>query len=203
MTTEEHKGTETQMSIMVDKNLSIVLLSGLPGVGKTTLIRKVCQELLEKHNINCDGFYTEEVRDSNRQRIGFDVITITDNKSSKLARTDANIKCPFVGKYAVFVKEFEDLALPLLRQSKTLQLLVMDEIGKMELKSKRFESAVYNCVEVGATIFATVPFEMRQPLPLVEKLKTHPKAKTIVVTKENRNHLQNEIVDILLKMISK
>ncbi|XP_005177692.2 cancer-related nucleoside-triphosphatase homolog [Musca domestica] len=188
---------------MSDKKLSILLLTGPPGVGKTTLVRKVCQELLETHRINCNGFYTEEVRDSNRQRIGFDVITIAEKKTAKLARVDANIKGPYVGKYGVFVKDFEDTTLPLLRQSQTLQLLVMDEIGKMELKSKRFECSVYNCLEVGSTILATVPFEMRQPLPLVEKLKTHPKAKTIVVTKENRNNLQKEIIEALLDMIIK
>ncbi|XP_061391033.1 cancer-related nucleoside-triphosphatase homolog [Musca vetustissima] len=188
---------------MADKNISILLLTGPPGVGKTTLVRKVCLDLLETHKIICDGFYTEEVRDSSRQRIGFDITTIAEKRTSKLARVDANIKGPYVGKYGVFVKEFEDLALPLLRQVKTLQLLVLDEIGKMELKSKRFESAVYNCLEAGGTILATVPFEMRQPLTLVEKLKKHPHSKTIVVTKDNRNHLQSEIIEYLLNTIKK
>ena len=70
---------------MTDK-FGIILLTGPPGVGKTTLVRKICEELIEKHKILCNGFYTEEVRDpTTRERIGFDVVTL-NNKRGILAR---------------------------------------------------------------------------------------------------------------------
>lgn len=65
----------------------------LSGVGKTTLIRKVCSEL-QKHSIVLRGFYTEEVREGGREggrgrgrgpRVGFDVVTL-DGKRGPLAR---------------------------------------------------------------------------------------------------------------------
>lgn len=74
----------------------------------------------------------------------------------------------------------------------------------MELKSKKFESAIYSRLDFETfIILATIPYEMRQPLALVETLKSHPESKIIVVTKENRNRLQSEVVDCILKMITK
>lgn len=116
-------------------------------------------------------------------------------------RSNSNGKGPFVGKYCVNVRELENLTLPLLNtNSSGQQLLVVDEVGKMELKSKKFEMAVKNCI-MKSVLLATVPYELRQPLPLVDQLKNHPKAKIIVVTKENRNRLLNELVEDILKII--
>lgn len=53
------------------------------GVGKTTLVKKVCDKL-EEMNFECQGFYTEEIREDG-QRVGFDVVTL-DGKRGPLAR---------------------------------------------------------------------------------------------------------------------
>ncbi|KNC24423.1 hypothetical protein FF38_14176 [Lucilia cuprina] len=183
------------------ERFGLILLTGPPGVGKTTLVRKICEDLRNKHKIVCHGFYTEEVRNPNsRERIGFDVVTLNE-KRGHLARSDNTKKIgPFVGKYQVYVKDFEELALPLLCSSTERDLLVIDEVGKMELKSRKFEMAVQNCI-MKTFILATVPYELRQPLPLIDTLKNHPKAQIIVVTKENRNSLQDEIVNKILQLI--
>ncbi|KAI4458097.1 cancer-related nucleoside-triphosphatase [Holotrichia oblita] len=96
-------------------SLKHITLTGLPGVGKTTLIKKLHRQLTE-NNIETNGFYTEEIRNETGNRVGFDVITL-DGKHGTLART-LNETPPQqtkykVGQYVVFPTEFENLVLPL------------------------------------------------------------------------------------------
>lgn len=65
----------------------IILITGEPGCGKTTLVRKLCEKLSSDGFNMFQGFYTEELRDSSHNRIGFDVIDIKNTeKRAALAR---------------------------------------------------------------------------------------------------------------------
>ncbi|ALC43793.1 CG10581, partial [Drosophila busckii] len=164
------------------------------GIGKTTLVRKVCDKLGEQTKPK--GFYTEEVR-VNGQRIGFDVVSFGGTRGI-LAReqTTDNVRRPKVGKYSVYVQDFEQLALPLL---KSAPLLVIDEIGKMELLSQRFEAAVNELLQKEQFMLATIPSQTRQPIALVERLKKAPHAVIYEVTNANRNALVNAIAEQILE----
>lgn len=112
-----------------------------------------------------------------------------------------NLKRPRIGKYSVYIQEFEDLALPVLSSDNhNRQLLVIDEIGKMELISKKFETAVNFCIEK-CIILATIPQKMYHSLLLVQKLETNPKTRLFVISKDNRNKLQVEIVKTVLNAL--
>ena len=113
-----------------------VLLTGNPGVGKTTLVKKVAEKLKSSENSQMvlQGFFTEEVRDGNGVRSGFDVISINDStlrKGKPLASCNVPpaIKGPKVGKYTVMVPEFESVALKCL-ENVNCNILIIDEIGK-------------------------------------------------------------------------
>ena len=110
-----------------------VLLTGNPGVGKTTLVKKVAEKLKSSENqMVLQGFFTEEVRDGNGVRSGFDVISINDltlRKSLASCNVPPAIKGPKVGKYTVMVPEFESVALKCLENVKC-NVLIIDEIGK-------------------------------------------------------------------------
>jgi len=100
------------------------------GVGKTTLIRKICSNLRDKGHL-LQGFYTEEVRGEGiSQRIGFDVVTLA-GKRGILSRENPEDKLrrPKVGKYSVFVQNFEDLALPLLVAIRILRQILQIGLG--------------------------------------------------------------------------
>lgn len=107
---------------------------------------------------------------------------------------------PKVGKYSVFVNDFEKLAIPLLKSAETQKsLLIIDEIGKMELLSRSFTSEVEKIlVELqnptcDRKLIATVPVAGRVNIPLVESLKKVPNSKLFTVTKSNRDLMYNEI----------
>ncbi|EDV96933.1 nucleoside-triphosphatase THEP1 [Drosophila grimshawi] len=176
------------------------LITGQPGVGKTTLVRKIIAKLGGDNKLA--GFYTEEVR-TNGQRIGFDVVTVSGTRGI-LARENPldNQRRPKVGKYAVYVQDFENVTLPLLQLAPhSQQLLIIDEIGKMELLSHRFESAINELMRQKQLILATIPSQTRQPMPIVERLRNAPDSFIYQVTKANRDALTDDITEHVRKTL--
>ena len=126
-----------------------LLVTGQPGSGKTTLVRSVLEAVTSKAavaDVHVQGFYTDEVLDGST-RVGFDLITIPDGKRDVLSRKQGlPSHFPKTGSYSVDVASFEALALPTLCPptscSNSRCLIVIDEIGRMELHSSRFQAAV-------------------------------------------------------------
>ncbi len=118
-----------------------ILFTGQPGVGKTTAVKKVVAHLRKvlPPCINLSGFYTDEVLKKGK-RVGFDVVTLDGNRGV-LSRADVRRNGCMVGRYSVDVDSFEKLALPTLALRKNT-IYVLDEVGRMELKSEKFKSAV-------------------------------------------------------------
>ncbi|XP_016984507.1 nucleoside-triphosphatase THEP1 [Drosophila rhopaloa] len=179
--------------------LTTIIITGPPGIGKTTLVRNICSNLQNKGHL-IQGFYTEEVRNAGiGQRIGFDVVSL-EGKRGILSRENPpdQLRRPKVGRYSVFVHDFEDLILPLLNFKDCRpepELLVIDEVGKMELLSKRFESAMGYVLKNKLPVVVTIP--EKTSLPLVEQLKKTPGSVLFQVTKSNRNTLAAKIIDLI------
>ena len=185
-----------------------VVLTGVPGIGKTTLVRKACDSL-RTGQIPLQGFVTEELRHQGR-RIGFDVVTLNGVRGP-LARVKPEGGAPGqqrrgefrVGQYTVDLTAFEQVALPVLRRRKDssgLTIYVIDEIGKMELGSKPFAGAVKALLEDPlAVILATIPVSKGRPLELVEHVRHRQDVTVFTVTRENRDTILGEIVQAVSK----
>ena len=165
-----------------------ILLSGRPGCGKTTLIQRLV-DLIGPGR--CVGFYTEEVRERGR-RIGFDVVTL-DGRRGPLARVGS--AGPRVGRYAVDVGSFERLALSSLEAAESdrpqRKVLVLDEIGKMELLSARFVALLRGILDDPLRpILGTV---LAGRHPVVEPIRRRGDVRIVQVGTENRDRILAEI----------
>ncbi len=168
-----------------------VVITGEPGVGKTTLVRKLVKALKDR----AIGFWTEEVRDrKTKKRKGFKVVT-TEGKETLFASKTFTSK-HLVGSYGVNVARFESVVLPLLEKalSKRDKILVVDEVGKMELFSKKFRDIMRVAVHEPRDMIVTIP--IRDVHPLVKEIRRLPGAVLIELTKGNREDMDKEVLQL-------
>lgn len=171
-----------------------ILVTGRPGVGKTTIVRKIVSEIKRlEPNWTISGFYTSEIRQKGR-RIGFNLHTL-NGQTGVLARlSNTTIKSKFrVGKYSVDVSDLEDIAVPILYRSR--DLLVIDELGKMELFSLKFKKAVKYALNNQPRILATIPYYENSFLASIKK---QPIIQLWELTRPNREELFKEIIQEIM-----
>ncbi|WP_297493457.1 NTPase [Persephonella sp.] len=169
-----------------------IVLTGEPGIGKTTIIKKVAEVLGDK----AIGFYTEEFRDIHGKREGFKIITL-DGKEGILASKKL-ISLYRIGSYGVNLKEFEDLVLPVLEKAKSQdKIVIIDEIGKMELFSEKFARLIDEIFSLGKDIIATVP--LKNVHPVISRIKRNPEVHLIEVNFSNRDKLPEQIIKVFEK----
>lgn len=170
-----------------------LLLTGRPGCGKTTAIRKAVSRIGTER---CVGFYTEEVRRGGR-RIGFDVVSL-DGRRAPLARAGAGD--PTVSRYGVDVAGFEGLGVAALEDGLTGpgRLLIIDEIGKMELFSQRFVAVLREIFDPASShgVLGTI---MRGRHPIADEVRRSRGVTVIEVTRENRGTLPDRLATRILE----
>ena len=166
--------------------MSAILITGPPTCGKTTLIRKAVTEL----GVAAAGFYTEEIRSAGR-REGFALVTL-DGRRATLA--SVLIRGPHrVSKYGVNLEALETVGLPALENADA-KLLVIDEIGKMELLSQRFQEAVVQALDSATPLLASI---MLSRHPFADAIKSRDDVRLINLTPQNRDSALSEVVTAL------
>ena len=166
-----------------------LLLEARPGAGKTTAFSRLA-ELLRESGVDVAGFTTEELRESGR-RVGFMVESV-DGAQETLAHVELPGP-PRVGRYGVDLEAFERVALPALDAPPGAVVLI-DEIGKMELASQRFRSSVEQLFDGPNALAATLQVARN---PFTAALKRRPDVELIRLTAANRNELPKQLVDRL------
>merc|ERR1711874_430488 len=139
----------------------------------------------------------EEIREGGK-RIGFDIVSL-DGARAPLARTSGGFRGPKVGKYTVALDDFERIAGAALHGLKvaSADVVVIDEIGKMECFSRRFQSLVRAVYATGKSILSTIPLGTSHQLPLVAELCDRGDGNIVTVTKDNRDELRNSLLQML------
>jgi nucleoside-triphosphatase len=166
-----------------------LLIEARPGAGKTTAVGRLA-ELLANAGVALSGFLTREMRSGGR-RIGFEIETFAGERGL-LAHVDI-AGPPRVGRYGVDLEEFERLALPAL-EAPARGVVLIDELGKMELASERFRAAILALFEVQVPIVATV-HTFRHPF--TDALKERADVSTVRLTAANRDRLPEELTSRL------
>ena len=163
-----------------------VLLTGCPGCGKTTLIKRVVNTLPRR----AGGFYTEEIRDGGA-RVGFKIVTL-DGEEVVFAHVDFKTR-ERVAKYGLDLSVLETVAVEAVREAlRRRRLVVIDEIGPMEIRSAIFREAVNEALDSEVPILATIS---ARSLPFTDAIKSRPDVMLIDVRPDNREGLVSELSD--------
>jgi nucleoside-triphosphatase len=163
-----------------------VLLEGRPGIGKTTVARWLVA-LLRDAGVPLGGFVTDEIRVRGR-REGFMVEAVSGD-CGVLAHV-AMPGPPRVGRYGVDLQAFERIALPALVAPKRGGVVVVDELGKMELASAAFREAVSVLWDRDVAVVATVQLHHH---PFTDALKARPDVCLLRVTEQGRDALPERL----------
>ncbi|MHA2294767.1 MAG: nucleoside-triphosphatase [Candidatus Hodarchaeales archaeon] len=169
-----------------------ILITGNPGIGKTTVIKKLVF-VLQNRNQPVSGFYTKEIRKYGKhgRRTGFEIICL-DGTRGILASTEQEFDMKF-GRYSVNLEDIRELMVT--RMKSPDGVFILDEIGKMELLEPTFRKSLFDLLDRG-NLIATITIK---DTPLTSRMKTHLTTTLLEMTMENRDSMSEIIVRMLDK----
>jgi nucleoside-triphosphatase len=160
------------------------LLTGPPGCGKTTVIRRLAERL---GDLRLAGFYTQELREQG-QRVGFEAISISGRRA--LLAHVRSVARHRVGCYGVEPDQFEPLVQEELARARDVNAYLIDEVGKMELFCPAFVEAVPRLLCNAVPVVLTVA---QRGQGLIAQIKARAEVRLVTVTEENRDALPEEL----------
>jgi len=170
-----------------------VLITGKPGVGKSTLVARLI-EIARSKGFKVGGLSTPEIRVSGR-RVGFKLVDIATGDEGILARV--GIEGPTVSKYGVNLDDLRRVGVGAIKRAiMESDLIVIDEIGKMELFSKEFKQAVLEALDSEKPVVATIGKFLRDPF--VKEILSRKDILLFEMTTRNREELLHKISKIVL-----
>jgi len=175
----------------------VLLLTGNPGVGKTTVLTKTL-DALKAEGYTVGGMISREVREGGA-RVGFEILDLNSSRRGWLAHINQKTG-PQLGKYRVNLEDLDSIgAQAILAAVEDCDVIAIDEIGPMELFSARFKEATRKALESRKLVVAVVHW--KAPDSLISEARKREDAELITVTYENRETLHEATVEKALKIL--
>jgi nucleoside-triphosphatase len=165
-----------------------ILLTGQPGIGKTTAIKTI----VDKLDPECiAGFWSEELRERGG-RVGFGIETLS-GKRGLLARVDLS-DGPRVGKYRVNVEDIDSIVVPELAFARESgRIIIIDEIASMELHSRSFREEVCRCLDA-KRVLGTI---QKRGHPFLDKIRFRADVRLFELTISNRDQIPLSALELV------
>lgn len=169
-----------------------ILLTGNPKIGKTIVIKKLIE-----HLPNAGGFYTEAIYENNK-RTGFKIVTL-DKQEVILAHQDWKTGYR-VSKYDIDIKNLDNVAVESILKTikdNTKEIIIIDEVGKMEVLSLKFQEAVVKALDSPKKVIGVIT---RSDLPFVRELQHRGDIEMVEVTVDNRDKMPDTLKEMIDKL---
>ena len=170
-------------------------ITGMPNVGKTQTLVKV-MEFLQDSGYKVEGMVTEPLLEKEK-RVGFYIRDWQTDEKEVFAHVDFDSKDK-VGEYGVDLSILEKIGVPAIEKAITdddIHIIIIDEIGKMEMLSERFCEVVIEALDSDKPIMVTLHKKSRTPL--LQDVRRRDDIRILEVTPVNRNLLPYKLEKIM------
>jgi nucleoside-triphosphatase len=164
-----------------------ILITGPPRCGKSTVIEGAIKGMPRPVR----GFFTAEIKEKGK-RVGFSITTV-DGRKGILAHQGLQGTLR-IGRYVINPKDIEQIAVPSMVPSCEKEIIVIDEIGKMECLSSLFREALLRALVSPNRVIGSIAERGDR---FIETIKARNDVKVIRVTAQNRGILANELVNYI------
>lgn len=172
-----------------------IAVTGSPGVGKSTVVEKAAEKLANQLGFKIGGIQTAEIRKDGKRK-GFSIRDLKTGKTGILSSVRGS--GPRVGKYHVDLEDLEEIGANALRNALECDLIVIDEVGPMELKSGAFVSAVEAVLNSNKPVLAVL--HRSSSHMLAQRIRKE--FEVLTVDEGNRDELPEKIFNCFASQLS-
>ena len=177
----------------------LIFVTGKPGIGKTSVLLRAASRL-KAEGYKIGGMISREFRERG-VRIGFELVDFSTGRKGWLAHLNQP-NGPRVGKYRVNLKNINTIGVEsILRAIEDADLIIIDEIGPMELLSSKFKEAVMNGLRSNKPVMGTIHYNAHDHL--IDTIKAEENAEILEVTVENRECIHTILVKKVLQYMQR
>jgi nucleoside-triphosphatase len=172
-------------------------IMGMPGTGKSTMIRNIIDFLKDKGK-KVGGIFCPEIREEG-VRVGFEIIDLLTGRRGILSHVRLS-SGPSIGRYRVNLQGISQIGVTALYNAiQKADVIIIDEIGPMELQGEDFQKAVIRTLEASKPILGIIHWKITHPI--VNRIKERIDVEIFEVTTKNRDRVQITIREKMLNAL--